>query len=82
MLEPLISGFFLLAPVALLAFLGISIYRYAAARAANKRTPGTYSEREIGHRKTLLILSGILTGAVLVVVIGFTILLIGAIAYM
>ncbi len=69
-------------PIALLIFLGISIYRYVSARKRNARNPGTFSPSEMKTRKIILIIVSVLAGVFLAIVIGFIALLFMAVAFM
>ncbi len=73
---------FYVIPIAIVAFFGVSLFRYIYAKIKNKKIPGTYQDREIKNRLILLILSSVMAGALVAIVIGFIILLSLAIAYM
>ena len=78
----LYGALFYVIPVALLVFFGVSLYRYLSARSQNKAVPGTVSEGAMKTRLTLLIVSGVLAGVVLVGAAGLVLLLFSALAYM
>ncbi len=82
MFEYIIGFLFFAIPIALLVFLGVSIYRYASAKKANKKMPETFSQREISNRKTALIIASVLTGALVVMTVGLVVLVYLAVAFM
>ncbi len=82
MFEYIIGFLFFAIPLALLVFLGVSIYRYAFAKKANKKAPETFSQREIKSRKAVLITASVITGTFLAVVVGFAALMLLAVAFM
>lgn len=69
-------------PAILVLLFGISLYRYISAKERNKKSPGTFSEKEIKMRKVLLIIFSVIAGVLAAVVIGLIILLYLAVAYM
>lgn len=69
-------------PVALIALLGVSIYRFISAKNKNKHAPGTYSPAEIKKRKTWLIIAALILVVFVAVVIGSISLLSMAITFM
>ena len=69
-------------PTLSLALFFISLYRYVSAKRKNKRTPGTFSEAEIGARKMMLVIFSVITGVLLSILIGLTVLLCLAVAFM
>ncbi len=69
-------------PVLLLAFLGVSIYLYASAKAKNRKIPGSFSSGQLRLRLIFLIVAAVLTGFFAAVVIGFVALLYLAVAFM
>lgn len=82
MLTILIMALYFSIPVLLLAFLGISIYRYGTAKKQEAKAPGSVQPRELKNRKNILIVAATLVGIMLAVTIGFVILLALSIAYM
>ncbi len=69
-------------PAALLAFWGISIYRYITAKKKNAQAPGSFSAQELKKRKTILVITSVIAGVFLAVVLGFIALLFMAVAFM
>lgn len=69
-------------PIILIAFLGISIYRYVSAKKQNKKAPGTFSPEEIEKRKMVLIALSVTAGVPAAIIIGFMVLLSMAVAHM
>ncbi len=69
-------------PGAAVLFFGISLYRYCYAKYRNKRAEGSFGEDELWRRRILLILSSVMMGMLLAVVIGFSLLLLMAVAFM
>ncbi len=69
-------------PLLLAAFFLVSLIRYAVAKSRNKRAPGSYSEEQIGRRKSLFWVSAFLFGCLLIAVIGVMVLLFFAVAFM
>lgn len=69
-------------PAIILAFLGVSIYRYVYAKRKNKLSPDTFSNEEINKRKMWLIISAVISGVLVAVVVGFIALLFMAVAFM
>ncbi len=69
-------------PAGMLAFLGISGYRYISAKKKNAQTPGSISEREMKTRKTVFVITSAVAGVFLAVVLGFVALLFMAVAFM
>ena len=73
---------FFMIPTVLLVLFGVSLYRYNSAKKQNKQNPGTFSDGEIKKRKLFLIVMAVITGALVVVVVGFVALLFMAVAFM
>lgn len=69
-------------PMLSLALFFISLYRYVSAKRKNKRTPDAFSEAEIGARKMMLVIFSVVTGVLLAILIGLTVLLCLAVAFM
>lgn len=69
-------------PAVLLTLLGISIYRYVSAKKKNQKTPGAFSPNVLITRKIIMIITAVITGVLLIIVIGFILLLLFAVAFM
>ncbi len=69
-------------PAILIILFGISLYRYVSAKKKNKKVPGTFSDEEMKKRKIVFIIFSIVSGVLAVVVIGFSVLLYMAVAFM
>lgn len=69
-------------PTLSLALFFISLYRYVSAKRKNKRTPDAFSEAEIGARKMMLVIFSVISGVLLSILIGLTVLLCLAVAFM
>ena len=69
-------------PTLSLVLFFISLYRYVSAKRKNKRTPDTFSEAEMGERKMMLVIFSVVTGVLLSILIGLTVLLYLAVAFM
>ncbi len=69
-------------PAALLAFWGISIYRYISAKKKNAQAPGSFPAQELKKRKIILAITSVIAGVFLAVVLGFIALLFMAVAFM
>lgn len=65
----------------IIAFIA-SLILYCQAKSANKKVPGTYNEMQVKTRRNILIASSVVAGIILSVILGFTILLMSAVAYM
>ena len=74
--------FFFAIPLMAIAYLGVSIYRYASAKRQNKLTPGSIPPEEIKRRLIRLIVSAIVVAVLVIVVIGIINLFFMAVAYM
>ena len=82
MLSYIYSFLFFAIPVSMVAFFGISLYRFARAVSANKKNPETFSADEIKKRRLLFIVSAVIAAVLVAVVVGFIALLFMAVAYM
>ena len=69
-------------PLGAIAFFVVSLVRFCRGKKANKLTPGAVSPEEMRARKTMLVVSSVILGVLVVVVIGFTALIYMAVAYM
>lgn len=69
-------------PAAAVVFFAVSLVRYLRARSANKREAGQYSEREMGVRRLMLIISSVVAGVMLATIVATIGLLFTAIAFM
>ena len=69
-------------PVAAVALFIVSLVRYIRARRANRRAPDTYNKRQMTDRLVWLIVTGVITGVMLLMIIGFMLLLMMAVAFM
>lgn len=72
----------ILIPLSLPILFGVSLFMYCYAKRKNKKAPGTYTDGQINGRLIFLIVTSILFGMLLMLLIGFVILLSGAIAFM
>ena len=82
MLSYIYSFLFFAIPVSMVAFSGISLYRFVRAVSANKKNPGAFSADEIKKRRLLFIVSAVIAAVLVAVVVGFIALLFMAVAYM
>ena len=73
---------FFAVPIIAITFFGISLYSYRTAKKANDENPGSYSEKEIKIRKTMLIVSTVVAVILAALAIGFIMLLFMAVAFM
>jgi len=71
-----------LIPLAVLVLFAVSLILYLTAKHRNKRSPGTYTDRQLKMRLTFLIVSGSIAGCMLIVVISLIALLFMAVAFM
>ena len=69
-------------PVAAVALFIVSLVRYIRARRANRRAPDTYNKRQMTDRLVWLIVTGVITGVMLLMIVGFMLLLMMAVAFM
>ncbi len=73
---------FYLIPIGSVAFFIVSLVAFCTSKNANKRSPGSYTEKQLKTRKILLIISSIIMGVMVAVVVGLMALLFIGIAYM
>lgn len=78
----LLAVLFFGVPLGALVFFIVSLVRFLSARSANQNAPDTFSPAEMQKRRILLIVSGVLAGAFLLVVIAVVVLLFTAVAFM
>ena len=69
-------------PAALIILFLVVRNRYKSAKKQNEAFPGTDSDEEIKRRKIVMIIVGVIGGAIITVVVGFTALLFLAVAFM
>lgn len=69
-------------PLIAFIFFIVSLVRFCMAKHRTKMQPDSISTEEVKNRKTTLIVSSIILAVLLAVIIGFVVLLVGAIAYM
>jgi hypothetical protein len=69
-------------PLGALAFFVVSLVRFCGGRKANRLTPGAVPAEEMRVRKIMLVVSSVIVGLLAAVVIGFTVLLYMAVAFM
>ena len=69
-------------PLGVLAFFIVSLVRFCGGRKANILTPGTVPAKEMRARKIMLVVSSVIVCLLAAVVIGFTVLLYMAVAFM
>ena len=69
-------------PVAAIVLFTVSLVRYIRARRANRRAPDTYNKRQMTDRLVWLIVTGVITGVMLLMIVGFMLLLMMAVAFM
>ena len=69
-------------PLGALAFFVVSLVRFCGGRKANRLTPGAVPAEEMRLRKIMLVVSSVIVGLLAAVVIGFTVLLYMAVAFM
>ncbi len=82
MAEIIFSVFLFGVPTLALVLFLISLYRYVSAKRKNKKSPGAFSEAEIGARKMMLVIFSVTVGVLLAILVGLTVLLYLAVAYM
>ena len=82
MLSYIVSVLYYLIPVAALAFFAVSLISFLAAKRKNKRAPDTYSPEQMKMKKICLVISSVILGMLAIVVIGFIVLLMMAVAFM
>lgn len=69
-------------PIAAVLFFGVSLWRFLSAKGANKKAPGTYTEKQLGALRLVLILASVIAGVICAIVVGFICLMFMAVAYM
>ena len=69
-------------PVAAVIFFAVSLVMYLRAKRANRRAPGTYDKMQVTVRLICLIVSSCIAGTMLLMVLGFALLLMTAVAFM
>ena len=69
-------------PAIMLVLFAVGLILYLTAKHRNKRSPGTYTDRQLKMRLTFLIVSGSIAGCMLIVVISLIALLFMAVAFM
>lgn len=69
-------------PVAAVVLFVVSLVRYIRARRANRRAPDTYNKRQMTDRLVWLIVTGVITGVMVLMIFGFVMLLMMAVAFM
>ena len=69
-------------PVAAVVLFVVSLVRYIRARRANRRAPDTYNKWQMTERLVWLIVTGVITGVMVLMILGFVMLLMMAVAFM
>lgn len=69
-------------PVAAIIFFVVSLCLYFSAKKQNKLQPGSVSAQTLRSRKTMLIVSSVIAGVLVVVFLAFVALLFMAVAFM
>lgn len=69
-------------PIAALVLFVISLVRYICAIRANHRAPDTYSKSQMTARLVWLIVTGVIMSAMMLMIAGFMLLLLMAVAFM
>lgn len=69
-------------PLVALVLFVFSLVRYIRARRANRRAPDTYSRSQMTARLVWLIVTGVIMGAMVLMIVGFMLLLMVAVAFM
>ena len=69
-------------PVTAVVLFVISLVRYIRARRANRRAPDTYNKWQMTSRLVWLIVTGAITGTMVLMIVGFVLLLMTAVAFM
>ena len=69
-------------PVAAIIFFVVSLCLYLSAKKQNKLQPGSVSTQTLISRKTMLIVSSVIAGVLVVVFLAFVALLFMAVAFM
>lgn len=81
-MSSLIIVLFFAVPAVSAIVLIVSLSLYWAAKIANKETSGTYTEKQVNRYKLIATLSGIVTGAFVLIFLGMIGLLYLAVAFM
>ena len=71
-----------LIPIAILIYFVASLISFCLAKHANKRSPGSYCEEDIKHRRTMLIVSSIFFALLFPVIISIVVLISSPVAFM
>ena len=82
MTATLMSTIFFAVPILALIFFISCLTGYLHAKYVNKHRPGTYNERQMKNKMTLLVIASVIAGMLLAVVIGLIVLLFTAVAFM
>ena len=69
-------------PAMILTLFVVSLCRYIHARKQNKKSPDSFGKEEINKREMYLVFFSVVLGALVLVVVGFTVLLFSAVAFM
>jgi heme/copper-type cytochrome/quinol oxidase subunit 2 len=69
-------------PLVALVLFVLSLVRYIRARRANRRAPDTYTKGQMTSRLVWLIVTGVITGVMVLMIFGFVMLLMMAVAFM
>ena len=69
-------------PITAVVLFVISLVRYIRARRANRLAPETYNKRQMTDRLVWLIVTGVITGVMVLMIGGFMLLLLMAVAFM
>ena len=75
-------GLIFLLPIGSVLWFVISLVRYIRARRANRRAPDTYNKWQMTSRLVWLIVTGTVTGTMVLMIVGFALLLMTAVAFM
>ena len=70
--------------IPMVAFVGflVSLFMYLYAKRKNKRSPGSYSERQMRYKGYILGVFSVIAGAMLIAIVALVILLYTAVAFM
>ena len=74
--------FIFLLPLAVTAFFVTSLVLFCRARSTNKKSPGSFTEKQLKARGLMLFFSSVLFGAILLCVAFVFAIFLGAIAFM
>lgn len=69
-------------PITAVVLFVISLVRYIRARRVNRRAPDTYDKGQMTARLVWLIVTGVITGTMAIMIFGFMLLLLTAVAFM